>query len=381
MLTHGAGPIQHPELVAYLRLAGWKPAGQKRGVVAQFVHEGNERSDNKPIAVQVVTDPDLGDYGRRNDEIVRLLADFEGVSIGQMIEAIASPSSDVLSFSIHSDTVAAGSIPLEDSIRLRQAQKAALLAAAHSALDARGHFPRMARSEAIELVSTVTEGQTARGSYISRLFVPVRRPIGQLDVTDPPPYARAVTSTLFRALDCISNAVRTGVPEDLLTMAEQGVSANLLSALAEMRPRGAAGALAVSVRWTGGWLVPRGVASRVRLAAGEFETFPGLAKQMRDREQSVQYTLAGYIVSLERVEAERGGPGEITVLAPREDVPGKNMRVRLTLQGEEYDKAVEAHKEANRIRVIGTLKKEGRRWSLDSPSPIVVATGGDDDDS
>ncbi len=76
---------------------------------------------------------------------------------------------------MNSDTVASGSIPLDDSIKLRQAQKGVLLAAAHSALEARGHFPRMSRSKALGLLANVREGQTARGSYISRVFVPLRR--------------------------------------------------------------------------------------------------------------------------------------------------------------------------------------------------------------
>lgn len=388
-MTSRVGSIRHADLVEYLRLSGWSAKGRGGSASALFEHEGNERSTGKPVVVEVVTAPELADYRRRTEEIVCLLADFEGTSLNDMIEAIAAPSSDMLSFAMDSGTVATGSIPLEDSIRMRLAQKGVLLAAAHSAIEARGHFPRMSRTQAVELLANVREGQTARGSYVSRVFVPLRHTVGQLDLDTPPPYERTVTSTLIRALNRISTAVATGTPGSLLektenetSAVEDGVSANLLNALTDLRPPGVGGTLTVSVRWAGGWAAPP-LPQCVRFSAGEFETLPSLAKQLRDREESIQHTVSGYIVSLKQeheAAAETGGPGEVVVVTPREDRPGADMRVRISLKGPEYEKALQAHGDAQKIQVVGTLKKKKRRWHLLDPSPISVIVTSEEDD-
>jgi hypothetical protein len=211
------GRVQHADLVEYLRRSRWRAKGRGRAGAARFEHEGNERSSGQPVLVEIVTEPELADYRRRNEEVVRLLADFEGVSLNDMIEAIASPSADV----------------------------------------------------------------------------------------------------------------------------------------------------------------------RVRFSAGEFEILPALAKRLRDREESIQHTVTGYIVSLKQahvVVAETGGPGEVVVVTPREDQPRAELRVRISLNAAEYKKALQAHRDAQKIQVVGTLKKKQRRWHLDDPSPISVLPTRDEDD-
>jgi hypothetical protein len=80
---------------------------------------------------------------------------------------------------------------------------------------------------------------------------------------------------------------------------------------------------------------------------------------LRQRTKEDQFALSGFVVRLTSAHAEHGG--EVVVQAPVED---RWRNVTLLLDAEEYQTAVDAHKNSRRISATGTLLKEGNKWKL-----------------
>jgi hypothetical protein len=128
-------------------------------------------------------------------------------------------------------------LPLLDALRVREATRNMLLAAAHSTLSPQAFFPRMSRSDATQLLATVQEGQTQRGCFVSRFIVPVEPAVAQSALFGEPeePYGRHVVRLLMHALEHVRQVRARGELDPLISSEKEGVSGNLLAALATVR--------------------------------------------------------------------------------------------------------------------------------------------------
>ena len=249
-----------------------------------------------------------------------------------------------------------------------------LLAAAHAAVQPQRYYPKLSRREPTELVAQCREAQTARGSYVLNLLVPVEPAIGRLPFNDPP--GRRLTRLLMQTLSEVSQQLRRMDGEALLRMEGRGVSANLLAALGEMYPPGEGSSLEISARWARNRPPPE-APSRLNFTDGVFPLLRSAARAMREQHPCAS-ELSGYITRLERPGEGTGGAGTI-VLVTQSGEPPAEIRVHVTLPPEVYnEKAIPAHREGRRLRMNGTLQREGRKWILNNPAEIDWA--GDEDE-
>lgn len=226
-LLPGIGELRADDVQAYLRSRGWSrvPDARERVVVYAHPETGDE--------VIVPLDPRFADYARRLGEGIETLAAIVRRSPVQVLEDLSLPAGDLLSFRIRSDLVGSGTIPLLDAIRLREAQKNLLLAAAHAVAAPQRYYARMGRREPVELVAACREGQTARGSYVSTLLVPVEPEVGRLPLDEP--LGRRVTRLLMETLSAVRERLVRAEAELLLGDGLPGLSYNL-HATAPARP-------------------------------------------------------------------------------------------------------------------------------------------------
>jgi len=329
------------------------------------------------IELDVPVRGELGDYARRVEELVELLAAVEKVRPTDLLDTLLQPAGDVLALRVYSEATASGTIPLEDSLRLRQGTKTLLLAAAHSELSAQAWFPRLSRTEAVDLLGSVHEGQTQRGSFTARFIVPVEPTVGQLSIGDEP-YGRRVTKLLLRALEGVRRVRALGAYDGLLELQKEGVSGNLLGALASMAPPGRTGSLELSVSWSRNRPAPRDVVPSVRLPGEALAGLDTAAEAMRSQEKSKGFEIVGYVTRLDRENLDRDAAGEI-MLAPTDGEARELGRVSMRLDAASYAEAIQAHRDGCKVRVIGTLQKLGRRWTLTEASGFE-RHGGDSDD-
>jgi hypothetical protein len=349
----GLDAIRPEDAQQYLKHAGWKRADERRYPGSVLYTHAVSRSGE--VSVQVVIDPTLADYKRRTAELVEVLAAFEHRSPLDVVSDLLLPPSDILHCRIHSDAVQSGLIPLDDSIRIRQAQRQLLLACAHSELEPKNHYPRLAQTEATDLVRACREGPTARGSYLTTLVVPVDPAVGQLS-TDP--YPRRVTRRLMEALGETARLCETQDTDGLLARAKVGISANFLLALSELRPPGERSFVELHVSWSRARPAPVIERPKVRFSEGVFGLLAGAGEALRDRSPTPGVEVEGFVVRLARgAEVQEAGDAVIAgVLADR----AGTSTVHVQLEPGDYAAAIDAHKEGLRVRVSGTLKVERR---------------------
>ena len=352
----GLTAIRPEDAQQYLRSAGWKRADERRYpgsvVYARPAPKGGE------VTVQLVVDPTLSDYPRRTAELVEILAAFERRSPIDVVSDLLLPPSDVVHCRVHSDAVQSGFISLDDAIRIRQAEKQILLACAHSEIEPRSHFPRLAQAEAVELLRSCREGPNARGSYVTTLVVPVDPAVGQRAIE---PFARRVTRRLMEALGETARLCETQDTEGLLSRAKLGISANFLLGLSELRPSGERSFVEIGVSWSRARPAPDLERPRVRFSEGVFGLLAGAGQALRDRSPTAGVEVEGFVVRLARGADE--ARGEIVLAAALGDRPGTSM-VHVDLEGKDYAAAIDAHKLGLRVRVSGTLTVERRRLDV-----------------
>lgn len=360
------GPLQE-----YLRSRGWhleKDLSDERGIVL-YARDG--------LVVDVPLRTEYADYERRVAEVLGIVAEVDGRSPLALAGELLQPAGDTLAVRVDSEAARSGTLPLVDSIRLREGTKNLLLASAHSAISPQAYFPRMARSDAATFLASVREAPNERGSFVARFVVPVEPAVGEQIELDDDPFGRRVMKLLMQALDGVRRVRSLGAYDDLLAMEDRGVSGNLLAALAAMRTAIGAGSLELSVSWARNRKPPERLASRVQLPAEALDGLDAVAEQMRGRAQAKGFALVGYVTRLDRA-VEVDAPGDIVLVPTGEDWRDLR-RVSVHLDAESYKEAIAAHQTGVPVRVVGTLRKIGRRWTLGDASGFERITAGIDE--
>lgn len=327
------------------------------------------------LTLDLPLDPELADFSRRLLELLEPLAALEAVSVPQLLAELSGPAGDVLSVRVVSEATAGGTLPLLDALRVREGVKNLLLAAAHSALSPQPYFPRMSRLEAVNLLNSVHEGQTQRGSFIARFIVPVAPSVGVPLFPELPdaelPFPRRVTTRLMQTLEGVRRVRARGEYGPLLQMSGEGVSANLLTALEGMSLTSGPGALELSMRWSRNRAAPSGVSGAVKLSQDALVGLGAVANELKGQAALQNFDVTGYVSHLTRQGEDPTVPGD-AVLVPIGGDLGDLSRIHVNLPPDLYAVALEAHRRGRLVRAVGTLGRRGRRWSLSGVSSIEL---------
>ncbi len=320
------------------------------------------------VFIEVPRRQEFADYARRVTEIIEILTMVEDRPARTVIFELGQPGADVVSFRFVGPETDDGSITLDDSIRIREARKRMLLAIAHSAIEPLAHHPRLARADAVAFLSSCREVPAEPGSYLTPILVPVSPVVGNATLEDP--FPRCVTKLLALALGHTVDALAAGEDERLLKGAAHGLSSNFLAALAELRPPGAQGSLDIAFAWAARRPAPT-LRARVRLDHGLFEPLKEAARVLRETSPAPGTEVEGYIAGFDRAAQDPSSPGEIAIIATIEGRAGTS-KIFATLSPNGYKEALDAHRDARRIRLTGTLVRAGRRFVLRNPGDLVV---------
>lgn len=106
----------------------------------------------------------------------------------------------------------------------------------------------------------------------------------------------------------------------------------------------------------------------VRLPQGAFRGFRSAAKALREMTPLQNTELEGYIIAVSRGVADTIGRATLTTIVEQLG----ETKVKVELDAEQYAAAVDAHKEGQRVRIVGTLKKVGRSHVLEHHSGLEV---------
>lgn len=344
-------------LSAYARVAGWRRQEPYR--VHSDVYVGEARPE-----IIVPRTERLGDYASVVATLIETFAQVSGQDELTVYRSLVIADRDVIRVrAAESDD---GSVTLNQGADLIGGARDMLLSAACSLRDPRPVYRAGANREAADLLKRVRLGQTDQGSFVVTLLTPVVPPPMPALFSDPDdlnaPIERRMTRRLVEALSAARGAVeRTAAGEESAfgESVASGVSANLCEALArviEPFPT-----LDVGVSWARTRPMTASGAV-VRFGWADTAVLREAARSFRDRAPRPDVRLHGFVRLLKREQADDDG-----TIGLAADVDGQRQSVVAVLEREDYERAVQAHRDRALVVLAGDLDRIGQRWRLLSP--------------
>jgi hypothetical protein len=167
-------------------------------------------------------------------------------------------------------------------------------------------------------------------------------------------------TTLATGLSATNGLLASDPSIDLHTAVELGVSDELLGAVGLMSSYEGIRALDLSFRWSPAQQYREpDVPSRVIVPRADPERIQQIRNSLK-RQPTVEYDrIVGQVVRLERAEDQEDGVVVIDGYLGR-----TRRRVRISLSGEAYRTAIDAHQMRSPVVAEGDVSLEGRTWWL-----------------
>lgn len=365
-------------VLAYLKSRGWQLYSQQDGRFSTWVNPLSSEAE-----VVVPASRRVSDYITLFAHALRELELFEERSQIDIIRDLMNSGFDVIRLSAEASSTYDGSIRIADGLRLFERAKDILLASACAAVKPRPVFHSRKPALATDYMEKAKFGQTEKGSFVITMLSPVTPHLpGYMDdvLGVDVPFERMVTQTLTTGLSGMATAADAasvaGGFEHFEKRVDQGVSANLCEATADLFSASEASQISFGVSWALNRPAPEHLPqSRVIISSDIVPVLVEAAKKFRAKDHLADYLVQGSVVKLER---ENGAlNGRATVLAEIDGVP---RRLTMELGPVEYDLAASAHTHYQPVRVIGDIRKEGRSYLLTKPTRFEIATDLDEFD-
>ncbi len=356
-------------LSAYARSSGWNQEEPYRKHSDVYIGEG------LPDIIVPRTER-LGDYASVVADLIDTFADVTEQDQLTVYRSLVTADRDVIL--IRAGESRDGSIALDDGVSLIGGTRDLLLAAACSLDKPKAVYRPGENQKAADLVKSIQLGQTAHGSFVVTLLTPVvppRMPALFREQGDPgAPDQRRFTPRLMQALSSMSQAAERAVVGDVEAFVgalESGVSANLCEALVRIiKPFPT---LDIRVMWAR-TRPENHRSSTVRFRPSEVPLFKEAARLLRAQAPRPDETLVGFVRLLPR--DQNVGEGTIRLST---SIGNKQRSVQAELEREDYERAVQAHKDGAAVEMSGDLERIGQRWRLLRPELVKVILNADPD--
>ena len=355
--TDALRAVSPAALSAYVRTEGWSL--QERYRVHSDIYVGEARPE-----IIVPRTEHLGDYASVVATLIEIFAQVSGQDELMVYRSLVIADRDVVRVrAAESDD---GSVTLDQGADLIGGARDMLLSAACSLQDPRPVYRAGANREAADLLKRVRLGQTEQGSFVVTLLMPVVSPPMPALLPDPDdrnaPIERRMTRRLVEALSAARGAVeRTAAGEEgaFGESVASGVSANLCEAMAriiEPFPT-----LDVGVSWARTRPM-KASGTVVRFGWADTAVLREAARSFRDRAPQPDVHLHGFVRLLKREQANVDG-----TIGLAADVDGQRQSVVAVLERDDYERAVQAHRDRALVVLAGDLDRIGQRWRLLNP--------------
>ncbi|MCW3097840.1 MAG: hypothetical protein JWL77_3458 [Chthonomonadaceae bacterium] len=358
------------EVAAYLRSHGWRQTQRIGDKGAVWI---TPSSSGEEFEILLPLDRHLRDYVPRMAEVLQILEVAESRSQPEILRDVTLSTSDVIRVRLEHGVVEGGAIPLEYGVRLVEETREIMLASACAAIRPKAMYQSRKPARAMEYMSGLRMGQTEQGSFVLtiRSNVPPRllssRPANLFpemaeSVVDEP-FERQVTLTFANALsaarDAVTQAGATGDLSPFVEAVDSGVSANLCAALAGLGMDTPTQDVTLGINWSPTRAVPEKTPSRFLFTADAFPILREAARLLREDIPQEDFELYGVVLAVRR---EEGAPtGRVTI---RGYVDGSLRQVRVDMNEENYEAAIEAHRKGLPVQCEGELIREGRTFLL-----------------
>lgn len=215
-----------------------------------------------------------------------------------------------------------------------------------------------------------------QGSFIVRVLFPVDQQVELLPDRDASTPARLMKISTV-AVQAANESLASPSEEIWNHAAEQGVTPQLCSALSDLSQAPDLHARSeLRVEWT--WAEPKPspqIASKVTIPAALSSPLKGGAEVLAAKSETGEFTMLGQVVTLHR--ESKSGHGAVTVRGQVDQRSGELRPWRIELAESDYERAIDAHKERQLVRVIADVTDTpGKQMSVNhvtSFTPMATA--------
>ena len=357
----------------YLKATGWSVFNTKRADIKIL-----QKKTDKLYQITIPLDTDLADYKESMLYAVQTLAGYEKRALDEMFLYLLNPNSDILKIRIEKDGVEAGSILLDDAIKVYENAKKLLGAAAQDVIKpAQYHQGRM-DATVTEFLNRCRFGQTQVGSYIVSVICPMTQTDGkgnfwQIELFDDvslaaDSFTRKVTKKVMTGI----TTVKTQIDDDQFSVTpsneNEQISVNFYEALAGMNLDNEGTKVEIASEWAPTFPVDSKTPQKISLNHNYYKPLSSIIAKMKEN-VTRKTQIVGKVKKLEAVpEVEKRSAGKITLVYI--DDNGKARSATTSLDKSDYDKAIEAHTNGWYVEVVGELT--GRRGEIQCESFNVI---------
>gem|GEM_PF-481292 len=358
--------IDPHSLLSYLAAHGWREIDRDGSKVSTWsLGKGDGEYE-----VYLPLDTRLRDFALRISEVLRTLAIVEHRSQIDVVNDLATVSSDTVRIRSSTPSTADGTIALRDGLGLITGASDMVLSAACATISPKALFLSRRHDRVVEYLKKVRLGQTGYGSYVITIISPLEpTPTDGMQGTldsgeDPAPFERRVVVTLATALSEMHRAAatieRTGSFDDVDRVVSGGVSANLCESVVSMLGEAAGGAVGIHFSWSPqravGSTIPRSVEFRADLSA------PLQAAARHLRKSAGQPATIEVLATVIRLDQAEGRSEKAILYGP---VDGSTFRqIEVDMVEEIRPVAVRAYEDKTVVLCAGTLTRRGKRYIM-----------------
>ena len=357
----------------YLKATGWAVLNSKRTDIKIL-----QKKTDKLYQITIPLDTDLADYKEFMLYAIQTLAGYEKRTLDEMFLYLLNPNSDILKIRIEKNGVEAGSIFLDDAIKVYENAKKLLGAAAQDVIKpAQYHQGRM-DATVTEFLNRCRFGQTQVGSYIVSVICPMGQTDGkgnfwQIELFDDvsladDSFTRKVTKKVMTGI----TAVKTQIDNDQFSVIPSNenelISVNFYEALAGMNLDNEGTKVEIASEWAPTFPVDQKTPQRILLNYNYYKPLSSIIAKMKEN-VTRKTQIVGKVKKLEAVpEVEKRSAGKITLVYI--DDNGKVRSATTSLDKNDYDKAIEAHTNGWYVEIVGEMT--GRRGEIQCESFNVI---------
>ncbi len=363
MTTQGDAASPSPRrLIRLLQESGWEVVGGRDNAYVRFQAPGDELGARRRTLL-VPVDENAGDFPELMREAINALRALPSDSAAMtLFSRLTSSPTDQFEFT--KETAAPrGWIRWSEGETLIESARKLLLVGAKGARERRKYFGNRYGQFANRFLDEVMMGQTEVGSYVVRAYVPVDRAIPMRSSKDAEEgihfvgqdalSSREVSETVVDTLNAVTEAVahyRQYNSMSAFLSPELGISYEAVLAVKRIAEN--ADYAGITVAWD---------PAEAHIQYEQEFTFQASAVPVLERaaseliiEEPARTAVGRGTVHL-LTQAHHGGPGVIGVTTI-DGIPARKLRVHL--DADDYQRALEAHGAGQLLTVRGTLERE-----------------------
>ena len=351
-------------LSAYARAEGWTRED------AWGEHSDVYTRDGAPEIIVPGTRR-LGDYVSIVSRLIEIFAEAAGTDTLSLYRVLTTVDRDVVRVGAVTGG-GGGSVSLNDSVKLITGARDMVLAAARSLREPGPACRCAASSETDDYLRQVRLGHTEQDS---RAVVPIGPIVPPLrgSAADDRPVGRRMTQRLIEALTATREATEkasVGDANAFRDVVSRGAGADLCDALAMLiEPFHG-----IDVRLSWARTRPMKTAGEtVRFGSSDAPVLREAARCFREREPLPDTSLVGRVQRLQRSDGQTDGTVTLRTWIDR-----RVRSVSAVLNGRDYDRAIQAHRDNAPVVMFGDLERFGSRWRLRNPRILDIISDEDD---